>query len=44
MMNAVNMGWLSTDNGYVHPNQPVSGAEALEAIYKLRDMIARSYY
>ena len=43
MMNAVNLGWLSTDNGYVHPNQPVTGAEAVEAVYKLRDMLYRTF-
>ncbi len=40
MMNAVTMGWLpQPENGYVHPNEPVSGAEALYAVYKLRDIL-----
>jgi tetratricopeptide (TPR) repeat protein len=43
LMNAVNLGLLQTDNGYVHPHQPVSGAEALEAIYKLRDLVHQNF-
>jgi len=43
MMNAVNLGLLKSDNGYVYPHKKVSGAEALEAIYKLRDLIYRQF-
>ena len=43
MMNAINLGWLTSDNGYVHPDNPVSGAELLQAVYKLRDMLHRTF-
>jgi len=43
MMLAVNMNWLNTDQGYVHPNQPVNGADALEALYELKNTIMNRF-